>query len=146
VGIYTHLPFYLRQCTVHRRMSDSQSRSGRCRIKTILLSLPGIEPRPFHDSASRMIRSDLYFVTTKLTWRYRSVLINQKLKLLVVKKKLKEKTSPVIGRGGLSGCEILRMSHCLDSRFTDGGEIVSSRTGRALLPRYFFSDSGTHFC
>jgi hypothetical protein len=36
------------------------------------------------------------------------------------------------GRGGLSGCEMLRIPHCLDNLLTDG--VVS----RALLPRNIF--------
>jgi hypothetical protein len=39
------------------------------------------------------------------------------------------------GRGGLQGCEMLRIPHCLDRRLTDGGKVVSLRTGRALLHR-----------
>jgi hypothetical protein len=32
---------------------------------------------------------------------------------------------PVVGCGGLYGCEMLRIPQCLDSRLTDGGEAVS---------------------
>jgi hypothetical protein len=31
---------------------------------------------------------------------------------------------PVTGRGGLYGCEMLRISHCVDNRLTVGGEAV----------------------
>jgi hypothetical protein len=31
------------------------------------------------------------------------------------------KAIPVTGLGGLSGCEILRIPHCLDNRIIDGG-------------------------
>jgi hypothetical protein len=46
---------------------------------------------------------------------------------------LKAKAIPVTGRGGPYGCEILRLSHFLENRFTDGGEVV----GRPLLPGRF---------
>jgi hypothetical protein len=36
----------------------------------------------------------------------------------------KSKTIPVTGRGGLYGCEMLRIPHSLDNRLTDGGKIV----------------------
>jgi hypothetical protein len=52
----------------------------------------------------------------------------------------------VSSRGGLQVCEILRIPHCLDNRLTDGGKVVTLRTGRSLLPRNNFSASGTHFC
>jgi hypothetical protein len=44
---------------------------------------------------------------------------------------------------------MLRIQHCLDNRLTDGGEVVSLRTGRTLLPRnniFFFFAAGTRFC
>jgi hypothetical protein len=31
----------------------------------------------------------------------------------------------VTGRGGLQGCEMLRIPRCLDNWLTDGGEVVS---------------------
>jgi hypothetical protein len=31
----------------------------------------------------------------------------------------------VTGRGGLYGCRMLRIPHCLDSRLIDGGKVVS---------------------
>jgi hypothetical protein len=37
----------------------------------------------------------------------------------------KGKTIPVIGRGDLYVCETSRLTHLLDNRLTDGGEIVS---------------------
>jgi hypothetical protein len=40
-------------------------------------------------------------------------------------KKKKEKNIPVTGSGGLQGCEMLRISHCLDNQLIDGGKIVS---------------------
>jgi hypothetical protein len=39
--------------------------------------------------------------------------------------KLISKAIPVGGRGGLPGCEKLRITHCSDSRLTDGGKVVS---------------------
>jgi hypothetical protein len=40
----------------------------------------------------------------------------------VDKKKKKGKAIPVTGRGGPYGCEKSRLSHFLDSWFTNGGE------------------------
>jgi hypothetical protein len=34
------------------------------------------------------------------------------------------KAIPVTGRGGLQGCEVLRISRCLDDQLTDGGKAV----------------------
>jgi hypothetical protein len=33
------------------------------------------------------------------------------------------KAIPVTGLGGLSGCEMLRIPHCLDNRLRDGGKV-----------------------
>jgi hypothetical protein len=41
---------------------------------------------------------------------------------------------PVRDRGGPYGWEMLRISHCLDNRLTDGGEVVS-RTRRSRFVR-----------
>jgi hypothetical protein len=44
-------------------------------------------------------------------------------------------TLPVTGRGGPWGCETSRLSHCLDNRLTDGGEVVClMRRPAALYP------------
>jgi hypothetical protein len=37
----------------------------------------------------------------------------------------KSKAIPVTGLGGLWGCEMLRIPHCLDNRLTDGGKVIS---------------------
>jgi hypothetical protein len=58
-------------------------------------------------------------------------------------KKKKSKTIPVTGRDGPQRCERSRLSHFLDNRLTDGGEVVS------LTRRPLFTSrkiSGTHFC
>jgi hypothetical protein len=52
------------------------------------------------------------------------------------------KAIPVISRGGLYGCEMLRVPHCLDSWLTDGGEVVS---GTLLPTNIFISLSGMLF-
>jgi hypothetical protein len=41
----------------------------------------------------------------------------------LLKSELKGKAIPVRGRGGLEGCEMLRIPHCLDNRLIDGGKI-----------------------
>jgi hypothetical protein len=38
---------------------------------------------------------------------------------------VQNKDIPVTGRGGLYGCEMLRIPRCLDNHFTDGGKVVS---------------------
>jgi hypothetical protein len=38
---------------------------------------------------------------------------------------------------------MVRTPHCLGNRLTDGGEVVSLRAGRTLLPT---NTPGTHFC
>jgi hypothetical protein len=41
--------------------------------------------------------------------------------------KVKSKAIPITGRGGLSGCEMLRIPHCLDSRLTVNCGILRER-------------------
>jgi hypothetical protein len=38
----------------------------------------------------------------------------------------KGKAIPVTGCGGLYGCDMLRIPHCLDNRLIDAGKVVSS--------------------
>jgi hypothetical protein len=49
-----------------------------------------------------------------------------------------KKSIPVTGRGGLSGCEMLRIPHCLDSRLTDCGKAVSSTHQPHFTPQKHF--------
>jgi hypothetical protein len=57
----------------------------------------------------------------------------------------KNKAIPVTGRGGLKGCEMLRIPHCLDSRLTYGVKVVSpTHKPRSTLQKFYFSASGTH--
>jgi hypothetical protein len=59
----------------------------------------------------------------------------------------KSKTILVTDYGGLWGCEMLRIPHCLDSQITDGGEVVSLTDRPRFTPKkYYFSASGTYFC
>jgi hypothetical protein len=63
------------------------------------------------------------------------------------KAKRKVKRIPVTGRGGLQGCEMLRIPHYLDNWLTDGGKVTSPMRRPHFTPqKYYFSDSGTHFC
>jgi hypothetical protein len=48
------------------------------------------------------------------------------------------KDMPATGRGGLQGCEMLRISHCLDNQLADCVRLSALRTGHALLPRKSF--------
>jgi hypothetical protein len=52
---------------------------------------------------------------------------------------------PITGRGGLWGCQILRIPHCLDSRLTDGDKFVRLTHQPPSTPQkqYFFA-SGTN--
>jgi hypothetical protein len=57
--------------------------------------------------------------------------------------KKKSKANPVIGRGGPSGCETLRIPHFLDNRLTDGSEVVSLTQRPPFTPKKI---PGTHSC
>jgi hypothetical protein len=65
-----------------------------------------------------------------------------------IKVKVKSKAIPVTGLGGLWGCEMLRIPHCLDNRLTDGSKVVSPTHRPYFTPQkhYYFNVSGTHFC
>jgi hypothetical protein len=43
---------------------------------------------------------------------------------------------------------MLRITHCLDNRLTDGGNVVSPTHQPHFTPQkhYYFDVSGTHFC
>jgi hypothetical protein len=59
----------------------------------------------------------------------------------------RSKAIPVTDRGGLQGCEMLRISHCIDNRLTDGGKVVNpTHRPRSTPQKHYFSTSGTHFC
>jgi hypothetical protein len=60
---------------------------------------------------------------------------------------IEAKAIPITGLGGLQVCEMLRIPHCLDSRLTDGGKVVSLTHRPCFTPQkhYYFSVSGTHF-
>jgi hypothetical protein len=45
---------------------------------------------------------------------------------------------PVTGRGGLENSEVLRISHCLDSRFRDGGKVFSLTHRPLSTPKKYF--------
>jgi hypothetical protein len=46
--------------------------------------------------------------------------------------------------GGLQGCEMLRIPHCLDNRLTDGGKVVSPMHPPHFTPeKHYFYVSGT---
>jgi hypothetical protein len=54
---------------------------------------------------------------------------------------------PITGRGGLWGCEMLRIPHFLANRLTDGSKVVSlNHRPRSTPQKHYFSTSGTHFC
>jgi hypothetical protein len=60
---------------------------------------------------------------------------------------IKSEAIPVTGRGCLQGCEMLKIPHCLDSRLTDGGKVVSPlHRPRSTPHKHYFSVSDTHFC
>jgi hypothetical protein len=55
----------------------------------------------------------------------------------------KGKAIPVTGRGDPWGCEMLRFPYLLDSRLTDGREVVSLTHQPLFNPKKI---PGTHFC
>jgi hypothetical protein len=51
-----------------------------------------------------------------------------------------------VGRGGLYGCTMLRIPHCIDSRLADSGKVVSHTHRPSSIPqKRYFSASGIHF-
>jgi hypothetical protein len=52
----------------------------------------------------------------------------------------------VTGRGGLQGCDMIKIPHCLDNGLTDGSNVVSPTHRPHSTPQKHFSASGTHFC
>jgi hypothetical protein len=55
----------------------------------------------------------------------------------------KGKAIPVTGHEGAWGCETSRLSHFLDNRLIDGGEVVSPTRPPSFTHRKI---PGTHFC
>jgi hypothetical protein len=53
------------------------------------------------------------------------------------------KAIPVSGLGGLKGCKILRIPHCLDTQLTDGSKVVSLTVLYSLKTLFFVC--GTYF-
>jgi hypothetical protein len=52
---------------------------------------------------------------------------------------IKSKAIPVTRRGGLYGCEMLRMPHCLDNRLIDDCEVISlTRRSRSTGQKHSF--------
>jgi hypothetical protein len=51
-----------------------------------------------------------------------------------------QKTIPITGLGGLLGCEMLWIPHCLGNRLIDGGKVVSPTHQPHFTPQkhYFF--------
>jgi hypothetical protein len=56
--------------------------------------------------------------------------------IIKAQEKIESKVITVTGRGGLQGCEILKIPHCLDSRLTDGCKVVSPSHRPRSTPRY----------
>jgi hypothetical protein len=79
------------------------------------------------------------FDSTTGTTRIRNISVTHCLLMDVCRR---SKDIPVTGCGSLQGCEMLMILHCSDSRLTDGSELSSIITGRALLPRNIFLKNG----
>jgi hypothetical protein len=63
--------------------------------------------------------------------------------------KKKSKAIALTGHGGLYGIEMLRITHCLHNRLTDGGNVVSLTHRQRIIPdKHYFSapDMQTNFC
>jgi hypothetical protein len=59
----------------------------------------------------------------------------------------KSKAISLTGRGGLYGCEMLRILYCLYNRLTDGGKVVGpTHRPRSTPQKYYLPDFGTHLC
>jgi hypothetical protein len=58
------------------------------------------------------------------------------------------KAVPVTGLGGLYGCDMLRIPHCLDNRLTDGDKVVGPTHPPHFTPQkhFYFYVCGSHFC
>jgi hypothetical protein len=50
-------------------------------------------------------------------------------------REVESKAVPVAGRGDLRDCEISSIPHCVDSRHTDGGEVVSLMLRPSFIPQ-----------
>jgi hypothetical protein len=50
-------------------------------------------------------------------------------------RKVKSKSGPVTGRGGPQGCETSRLPRFLDSRLTEGSEVVNLTRQPPFTPR-----------
>jgi hypothetical protein len=51
---------------------------------------------------------------------------------------VKGKSITITGRGGLEGCEMLRIPHCPDNRLKNGGEVVSLMHWLRSIPHKHF--------
>jgi hypothetical protein len=49
-------------------------------------------------------------------------------------KKKKGKATPVTGRAGLEGCEMLRIPHCLEYWLIDGSEVIRLTSRQRFTP------------
>jgi hypothetical protein len=57
------------------------------------------------------------------------------------------KAIPVTGCGGLYGCEMLKIPHCLNNLLTNGGKVARpTHWPRCIPQKHYFAASGTHFC
>jgi hypothetical protein len=53
---------------------------------------------------------------------------------------------PLTDCGGLLGCEMLRIPHCLENRLIDGGKVASpTHRLKFTAQDHYFSAYGTHF-
>jgi hypothetical protein len=52
--------------------------------------------------------------------------------LLTEMSKIKSKFAAVTGRGGLLGCEMVRIPHCIYNSLTHGGKVVNPKESAAL--------------
>jgi hypothetical protein len=59
---------------------------------------------------------------------------------------LRVKAIPITGSGGLQACEMLRITHFIDKRLTDGSKVSHMHRPSSTTQKHYLSASDTHFC
>jgi hypothetical protein len=134
----------IRLTTKERRKKRTEI-INKCGLSGIVVAV-GVEYREKNErnddngvwiSRSKRLLS-LYYYYYKST-KYGSCNEEYNLKYELRKRGKKSKAVPVTGHGGLYGCEMLRIPHCIDSWLMHGGKVVSPTHRPHFTPqKYFF--------